>query len=115
VHLPAKCFQRSFGIASALKGGKSWVPSNPDGSRVFHKPLGLHLARFERQGTQDGPKTDFSLNAITKPENRNHDHFTPISGQASALTGAGSFDSSRMADNHWFHVQSPYYKGNWAV
>jgi hypothetical protein len=31
-----------------------------------------------------GPKTDAHLKTVPKPENKNYDHFTPISGQGSA-------------------------------
>jgi hypothetical protein len=30
-----------------------------------------------------GPKTDAHLEIAPKPENKNYDHFTPISGQGS--------------------------------
>jgi len=34
--------------------GSMWVPTNLKESRVFHKPLRLHLAPLERSGMQHG-------------------------------------------------------------
>jgi len=49
-----------------------------------HNTLRLHLARLELKGTQARAKTCSHLKTGPKPENKNYDHFTPISGQGSA-------------------------------
>ena len=61
------------------------VPSTLKEVEFSHNTLRLHLARLERQGTQEGQKTDAHLKTAPKPENKTYDHFTPISGQGSAL------------------------------
>jgi hypothetical protein len=62
------------------------ISSKLDGRRVFPQAF---EAKSNPSGTsrrRGGLKTDICLKTVPKHENKNYDHFTPISGQGSTLT-----------------------------
>jgi hypothetical protein len=57
-------------ILDVLKDGESWVPTDPGGSRFFHKLLRRHLACLERQGTQENRKQMHTSKLSPNPKTR---------------------------------------------